>query len=104
MHMGWVVAGMADAHVTDKLLAEVMSLIEQDINHIKDMVKVGKLDHDAATDLTRYCKVLQDVSADREDQEEAERKKLKGMSTADLVKKAREALGNIEQGLEGPKS
>ncbi len=82
-----------------ELLRDVLSLIKDDIDHIRGLVKQGKLSHYHATDLSRYCKALQDLKENADDEDDLERKKARSMSTAELVEKAKERLKALEAGI-----
>lgn len=84
---------MADS--PQSLLDDVLLLVRADIDHIKGLVKKSKLDHNSAQDLARYAKVLQDIADQRRDDDDQDREKLKRMSTAELAKKAAEALERL---------
>ena len=74
------------------LLEKVVSLIETDIGHIQKKLRRGKLDHDAASDLTQYSRALLALTETIENKDKQEKSKLSKMSTEELARLAKDII------------
>jgi hypothetical protein len=76
----------------NSLLERVVSLIETDIGHIAKKLKRGKLDHDSASDLTKYSNALLALTDTIEAKDKQEKNKLAKMSTEELARLAKDII------------
>lgn len=76
------------------LLDDIIYLIKKDIDHIRGMVELGKLDKDSSQDLARYSSAIMSIVKDSSNQEEIERKSVSKLTTEELKAKALAILGN----------
>ena len=77
------------------LLLDVIELIAQDIGNIKRSITRGKLSPRTANDLTRYSKALLDIISQLKEDELDTVKGLKGLSDAELLTRAQEAIDKM---------
>lgn len=71
-----------------ELMERTLQLIENELDHIKEASKAGKLDPENTTALVRYSDALLKYVKDGVVQEEEEKRKLSKMSTEELAQLA----------------
>lgn len=79
-----------------RLLERVIGLIREDIVHIENVVKLGKLEKDTSSDLARYSTALLSIVKETEGQDDKLKKSLNRLSDKDLLDMAEKALQQMK--------
>ena len=76
------------------LLDEVITLIERDLSHIKNMS--GKLDSETSMDLARYSSALLAITKDKDAEKDEAKKNMQKLSNKELIRLAQEAARELD--------
>lgn len=71
-------------------------MIDKDLDHIEELIKSGKLDHDSSQDLARYSGAILNIVKDLDQQQDAQKKSLSKLTDKQLLEMAEDAVKKLK--------